>query len=172
MWVAATLSSDLKARSEFKKAKELEAAGKYQAAIIKYETRVMNYAGTQYADSARSSLEKLTSFEFIARIVMDRMNKGASPEVALGEFTGLKVKWRAIVGSICWGLSSYNPPVVFKIGKLEFYGIPSYGLDRLKFLVFCERNEGKLVTVEGTLISASDWPGTPLVVEVNALSLE
>ncbi len=115
---------------------------------------------------------KKSSFEYIAKVVMERMNKGASSKVALGEFAGLKVKWKARPGSICWGLSSHNPPVAFKIGKLEFFGTPSYGLDRLKFLMFCEANEGKLVTVEGTLINASDWPGTPLIVEVNALSRE
>jgi len=113
---------------------------------------------------------KKSSFEYIVKVVTERMNRGASTAVALGEFEGLKIKWKAIPGTICMGLS--GTPVAFKKGKWEFFGIPSYGLDKLKFLMFCEANEGKSVTVEGTLISASDWPGTPLIVEVNALSRE
>lgn len=115
---------------------------------------------------------KKSRFEYIAKFVMEKMNKGTSSKVALGEFAGMKVKWEAKPDYICWGLNHRNPPVVFNIGKLKFFGKPSYGLDGLKFLSFCEANEGKLVKVEGTLISASDWPDTPLIVEVSSLSRE
>jgi len=38
--------------------------------------------------------------------------------------------------------------------------------------MFCEKNQGTEFTVEGKLIGASDWPETPLIVEVNAVSLK
>lgn len=159
----------------FDESARLLAKGKYEEAEEKI--RAILDIGVSEEISAKiqqrlSEVDKAkkSSFEYIAKVVMERMNRGASSKVALGEFAGLKVKWEARPGSICWGLNRRNPPVAFKIGKVEFFGTPSYGLDRLKFLMFCEANEGKLVTVEGTLISASDWPGVPLIVEVNALS--
>jgi len=161
----------------FEESARLLAKGKYDEAEAKIRAVLSIGVSEEVSQKIKQRLveidsAKKSSFEYIAKVVMERMNKGASPEVALGEFAGMKVKWKATLGSIAWGLSSHNPPVAFKIGKLGFFGIPSYGLNRLKFLMFCEANEGKLVKVEGTLISASDWPGTPLVVEVNALSRE
>ena len=116
---------------------------------------------------------KKTRFEYIWKIVKKRLDEGASAQTALGEFYGTEIKWKARPGDICFGLSSLNPPVVFKIGKDgEFYGVPSYGVDRLKFLLFCESNKGKLVTVEGRLIGVYPFPFEGLIVEVSSLSKE
>jgi len=113
-----------------------------------------------------------TTFEYIANYVMKNINSGASTAVALGKYKGTSIKWRAKVGVICMGLNRINPPVEFKKGKLEFFGLPSYKLGKLKFLIFCERNENKWVTIKGTLTGASDWPGSPLIVEVHSISLD
>jgi len=41
------------------------------------------------------STPKDTSFEHVSKIVMERMDKGESAQVALGDFEGLEVKWTA-----------------------------------------------------------------------------
>lgn len=159
----------------FEESSRLLEKGKYDEASTRVQVVLsigVNEAVSAQVKQRLDEIDKVKkgSFEYIVKVVTERMNRGASAAVALGEFEGLKIKWKAIPGTICMGLS--GTPVAFKKGKGEFFGIPSYGLDKLKFLTFCEANEGKPVTVEGTLISASDWPGTPLIVEVNALSRE
>lgn len=157
----------------FEESAHLLAKGKYDEASVKIQAILsigVNEAVSIQVKQRLADIDKVkkTSFEYIVKVVTERMNRGASASVALGEFEGVKVKWKAIPGTICMGLR--GTPVAFKKGKWEFFGVPSYGLDKLKFLMFCEANEGKSVTVEGTLISASDWPGTPLIIEVNAIS--
>lgn len=159
------------AKSKFQRGKELEVQQIYQSAIAVYDSIIEYHPESPWSDSAQNIIEQLTSFGFISKTVMDRMNRGASAKVAASDFEGLQVQWNAEPGMICWGLSRHNPPVEFKVGRLGFYGLQSYGLDRLKFLLFCERNEGKYVKVEGRIVGASDWPGTPLIIEVEGLSV-
>lgn len=115
---------------------------------------------------------KKTKFEYIWKVVKDRLDKGASAQVALGEFYGTEIKWKAKPSYICFGLDRFNPPILFKIGKDgEFFGVPSFGLDQLKFLLFCEAHQGKLVELEGRLIGVYPFPFEGLIVEVSAIKL-
>ncbi len=158
----------------FEESKRLLADGKYDEAETTIQKILSIGVDDIVSEQVKQRLDEIDkakkgSFEYVMKVVTERMNRGASAAVALGEFEGGKVRWKAIPGTICMGLS--GTPVAFRKGKWEFFGVPSYGLDQLKFLLFCERHQGKSVIIEGTLISASDWPGTPLVVEVNAISL-
>lgn len=135
-----------------------------------YEIDPTNSIVTSRIRTAKAKRE--TTFEYIANYVIKNRGSGASAAVALGKYKGTSIKWRAKVGIICMGINRTNPPVEFKKGKLGFFGFPSHGLDKLKFLIFCERNENKWVTIKGRLTGASDWPGTPLIVEVDSISLD
>jgi outer membrane murein-binding lipoprotein Lpp len=156
--------------SFIKKGKYDKADSKIQEILTLKVSESVKIQVEQYRKDIADAKEvaRRSSFDYVIKTVVGRMNKGASSKTALGDLKGTKIKWTAIPGTICMGLS--GTPVAFKKGKWEFFGVPSYGLDKLKFLMFCEANEGKTVLVEGTLLSASDWPGTPLWVEVNRIS--
>ncbi|MBI4722271.1 MAG: zinc-ribbon domain-containing protein [Candidatus Stahlbacteria bacterium] len=127
---------------------------------------ILGIVGFQYIKSGKfkrtvnfsSKEEKVESatFEEVVQYVKPRLESGASTSVALGKYQGSSVRWRVQVNFICYGLS--GTPVQFEKGCANILGHPSYGLDELKFRIFCEQHEGEWVTIGGKLLAATDNP--------------
>ena len=100
----------------------------------------------------------------------ERMSRGASASVALGELRGTEIEWNVKIECLAKGMRGI--PVVFSKKSRRFFGVASYGLDKTKYWILCEQHSGKKATIKGSLLSASDWPDTPLVVEVNSISVK
>lgn len=169
-YLAFTGCTDFLAKGQYQKARSLEAQKQYRSAVDKYEQVINKYPAAQFAESARVALKNLTSFNFVSRYAMQRVAEGKPVAEALGEFTGVKIIWQGVPVESCVQRDLPEEPVQFKSGDLGFLGVSSYGLDKLNYFWFCSSNEGETLTVEGTLLKASDLPGLPLIVGVNAVA--
>lgn len=110
------------------------------------------------------------NFEEIYETISQRLKSGASTRSALGEFRNIKVKWGCKVRY--WCLAFSDKPWLFSREEREFYGIPSEGLNRLRFNLFCDAHKGEAVIIEGYLIGVSDEVyTTPLIVEITAIKV-
>lgn len=162
--------------NNFEEVSRLSEAERYDEASAKLEGILSLGVNDEVTAQVKQYIEEIekakrSSYSYIINVVVGKMRKGTSPGTAAEEFKGVQFKWTATVGSIGYGISTSLPPVDFNKGKWIFWGFPSAGINQLEYYLFCERNRGKTVTVEGTILGGTDWPETPLAVEVTGISL-